>query len=166
MILQRIGTPPQGLGSGAYHVFGLALGDPTIPWTNVHNVHFTSSTKTSKLKGKETLTLFVNTVTDSDVAHVFEFELDLEDSGFTNAKTTDYVSVACSFTTPVFGGARPIADGIYAVVSGVTAGVKGTFVELVDLSGAVVDYFYPGVDVDAGDKPPALYDPFMYVVKK
>ena len=164
VIMQRFGSPPDN--DGGYYAFGLAADDPTFPWLNVHSSFYTANTKTSKLKGSETLTLFLNVVAggelpDAEFAHVVEFELELEPHGFTkNSKQKEkkqpgYVTAVCGFATPVYGGARVIADGIYVVASG----VAGSFFEILDLKGHFADYTYP---TEEGKIPPSIFDPFVF----
>ena len=122
-ILQRFGTSPfTGDETATLHHFGL----PTTAkqWTGgVHNVWYTPSSATTKLAGKETLTLFVNSIEGWPASFVFEFEVKLSpELPFAPLAVSvfdaDFVFAECFFKAQAMGGARVIGDGVYLVASG------------------------------------------------
>ena len=109
-ILQRFGTPPHTGAGGAqsYHVFGVgASAAPSVaPWSGgVHNVFYTPSSATSNggLVGKETISLFINSMDAKPTSYMAEFELKLAPQSADDAATTDavfdarYSIVPCGF---------------------------------------------------------------------
>ena len=109
-ILQRFGTPPHTGAGGAqsYHVFGVgASAAPSVaPWSGgVHNVFYTPSSATSNggLVGKETISLFINSMDAKPTSYMAEFELKLAPQSADDAAPTDavfdarYSIVPCGF---------------------------------------------------------------------
>jgi hypothetical protein len=71
-IVQHFGTVAFSGGAGL-HRFGVGPAD--APWTNVHNAFYTRASATAKLRGRETLTLWVNSAQGSAAARVVEIAL-------------------------------------------------------------------------------------------
>merc|ERR1712139_517508 len=74
------------------------------------------------LKGKETISLFVNEQDDKSAVYEFVFspveEGSVADPGDDTVFDVDYVFAKCTFTAPAQGGARTIGDGVFLVASG------------------------------------------------
>ena len=114
-------------------------------------------------KGRETISLFINSIDTKATSYIIEFELKLAPQGATpNADLddsvfdADFLVVPCGFVADAQGGGRIIADGVFLVASGIDGGVF----ELVDRKGGVRDFVYPG----ASGKDTNLYDTFARVV--
>ena len=156
-ILQRFGTPKKwksgDYDAAVYRYFGLETSESPFV-SGVHNVFYTSSSKTTEMKDKETISLFVNSQDGNSAAYEFELKLisdddkDADDDVF---KTT-YVSASCSFTAPAQGGARTIGNGVFLVMSG----ADHTGLEVVDVIGNSHSQKYTLGSVN-------LYDPFVRV---
>ncbi|KAH8051158.1 hypothetical protein JL722_10855 [Aureococcus anophagefferens] len=116
-ILQRFGTSPFASGDDngdapTYHHFGLPA---HAEWTGgVHNVWYTASSKTTSggLRGKESITMFINSIDGRAGSFVFEFELKLapqekatavSDAGFGGVA---FAYAECHFKAQAMGGAR------------------------------------------------------------
>ena len=176
-ILQRFGTSPfrsgdddelsfdvDGKPSAVFHRFGLPA--TARQWTGgVHNVWYTpaSKTKAGGLEGKETITLFVNSIQGRATSFVFEFELKLVPEDPKVPVSDDvfggvaYTWAQCGFKAQAMGGARVIGDGVYLVASGASSG--GEF-QIIDVNNVKQTMVYPG---PAG-KMASLYDTFARVV--
>jgi len=158
-ILQRFGTPQKwdtdDHDSATYRYFGLSTSESVFV-SGVHNVFYTSSSETTSMKGKETISLFVNS--QDGKSATFEFELKLVMNEGVDVKDdvfqTEYVSASCSFKAPAQGGARAIGNGVFLVMSG----ADHTGLEVVDVNGNSHSQAYTlGGNVN-------LYDPFVRVV--
>lgn len=94
------------------------------PIRGLHNVFFTPSSPTSAFKGQPTLTILVNNRYDTPYeSYVYEFAFrpqPLATPTVDNWATT-YVSKKTPFYIEIHGGARPIGDGVYAVMGGSSA---------------------------------------------
>ncbi|KAJ1460909.1 hypothetical protein M885DRAFT_508368 [Pelagophyceae sp. CCMP2097] len=171
-MLQRFGTAPfynaadNETAARRFHRFGLPASAAQFTG-GVHNVFYTRNSTTAALRGRETLTLFVNSIQGLASSWVYELALRLSpeaalacppsDAAF----DTDFVAVRCGFEAQAMGGARVIANGVYLAASGAasTAAVSGVF-ELLDLQGGRIDLQYPG----ALGRRTSLYDTFATVV--
>lgn len=157
-IVQRFGTPylynDYGMASSRY--FGLKSSASTFD-SGVHNVFYTASSETTSLKGKETMSLFVNDQDGKSAAYEFVLnpveENAKADPGDDTIFDVGYVFAKCTFSAQAQGGARTIGNGVFLVMSG----ADSTGLEVVDASGASHSMSYSG-----GTHP--LYDPFIRVV--
>jgi hypothetical protein len=108
-ILQRFGTP-----SG--HRFGYSASDGEI--TAMHNMYHTIYPDDIN-NGKETLTLFVNSQVGYSNSRIFEFEVKLTPEPDTSYDDTifdtTYISGTTDFYTGMWGGGRPIGQGVWFV---------------------------------------------------
>lgn len=168
-ILQRFGTSPftsAGATEAAptFHRFGLP--SYARQWTGgVHNVWYTPSTATTSggIEGKETITLFVNSIDGRVASFVFEFELNLkpEDPKVPPSDgvfETTFTFAETHFKAMAMGGARVLANGVYVVASG--GGAGGVF-EIIDATNTTKQSFtYPGPTGAMTN----LYDTFARVV--
>jgi len=175
-ILQRFGTPSQYTASStSLHYFGVkpagAMGYIT---GGVHNVFYHSESAT--FPGKESMSLFVNSASNTGKAYAVEFVLKLthQDLAVTYNDTvfdTDYVAAQLSFAAQAQGGARAIGKGVLLAMSGADA----TGLEVADVAGNTHSYAYPtGASPSPAPAPGPgpggmgvgpLYDPFIYVTK-
>ena len=104
-ILQRFGSPPiyTDGSTSSTHSFGLTSSDNGI--VGLHNLYYTLYPS-----GKETITLFVNTMDNEQMSQVVEFDLNLtpepdtvyDDSVF----ETDYNQISLDYNEETWGGAR------------------------------------------------------------
>jgi hypothetical protein len=105
-ILQRFGTPTG-------HRFGYSTSDGEI--TAMHNLFYTIYPTTNK----ETLTIFVNDQNGYSNSRVFEFDLKLTPEPSTSYDDTvfdtDYISATVGYFTDMWGGARPVGQGVWLV---------------------------------------------------
>lgn len=162
LIVQRFGTPSLYSSTGATRktrYFGLQSSASAFV-SGVHNVFYTAYSYSSPLKGKETISLFVNTQDDKSAVYEFVFnpveEGSTADPGDDTVFDVDYVFAKCTFTAPAQGGARTIGDGVFLVASG--GDTTGTGLEVVDSSGSSKNQSYTLGGV------PSLYDPFIRVL--
>jgi hypothetical protein len=152
-ILQRFGTPmhfgTDGLVSDRY--FGL---NPSVSrFNHVHNIFYQAASKS--FTGSESLSLFVNS--QDGAAAAYEFELNLVDEDSTDDPDdtvfeVDYVSARCISWAFSQGGARPIGNGVFLVMSG----SNQTGLHVVDTAGHVKIHPY--------SDPQTIYDPFIRVL--
>lgn len=173
-ILQRFGTTPYSSGdddedvlggaTASFHRFGLP--PAARQWSGgVHNVFYTPSTKTTMggMAGKESITLFVNSIQGRLASFVFEFELKLtpEDPKVPNSDASfggvAFAWAETGFKAMAMGGARVIGNGVYLVASGASSG--GEF-QIIDVNNTKQTMVYPGPAGSAA----SLYDTFARVV--
>lgn len=158
-IVQRFGTPYlyNDYGSGTTRYFGLKSSASAFD-SGVHNVFYTLSSQSTSLKGKETISLFVNDQDGKSAAYEFALnpveEGSKGDSGDDLVFNVDYVFAKLSFSSQAQGGARTIGNGVFLAMSG----TDSTGLEVADASGATHSIAYSG---GAGR---ALYDPFIRVM--
>ena len=179
-ILQRFGTSPfrsgdddelsfdvDGKPSAVFHRFGLPA--TARQWTGgVHNVWYTAASKTKAggLAGKETITLFVNSIQGRATSFVFEFELKLVPEDPKVPASDDvfggvaYTWAQCGFKAQAMGGARVIGDGVYLVASGGGSGGQFEVVTAGDTNNTKIAVVYPGDTAEATN----LYDTYARVV--
>eukprot|EP01047_Picozoa_sp_COSAG01_P115956 COSAG01_NODE_44627_length_417_cov_0.789308_1_plen_106_part_10 len=62
--------------NSAFHAFGVPAHTPTFTG-GVHNLYHTAASQTASLRGRETLSLFVNSVQGGTSSFAYEFELTL-----------------------------------------------------------------------------------------
>lgn len=148
-ILQRFGSP-------ANHQFGLKQTDESIE--GLHNIFYTLYPD-----GNETVTLFVNSQTGCDVSLVLEFDLklseepsdkDYDDTVF----ETDYLSAKLDFSTPTWGGGRPIGKGVWL------AGFNNVTAVDQSLNENQRRLQPPPMDDDGAGIFDNIYDPFAFIV--
>ena len=179
-ILQRFGTSPfrsgdddelsfdvDGKPSAVFHRFGLPA--TARQWTGgVHNVWYTAASKTKAggLEGKETITLFVNSIQGRATSFVFEFELKLVPEDPKVPASDDvfggvaFTWAQCGFKAQAMGGARVIGDGVYLVASGGGSGGQFEVVTAGDTNNTKISVVYPGDTAAATN----LYDTYARVV--
>jgi len=114
-ILQRFGG-----GANGNQRFGLQ--NPAI-----HQLHNVWHHKYPS--GRETITLFANGVSSDSRSHLFEFDVNLQESD--SVFPTNYSTAAFSFFGRTQGGARPLGNGVWIGASG----SAGLGIELVDQAG-------------------------------
>ena len=86
----------------------------------------TASSKTTSggLRGKESITMFINSIDDRAGSFVFEFELKLAPQEKATAVSdavfggVAFAYAECHFKAQAMGGARVLGDGVYLVASG------------------------------------------------
>lgn len=150
--------------SGTFHAFGVPAHTPTFAG-GVHNLYYTAASQTASLRGRETLSLFVNSVQGGTSSFAYEFELSLAppprpgspaptDAVFATAS----VHAACPFQAFAEGGARVIGDGVFLVASGLIFPQNGMLAAIDISHGPVVSLPYPA------QAHTSLYDPFVRVV--
>ena len=133
------------------------------PWTGgVHNVFHNPSSNSAPMRGEETISLFVNSVSGGKTSLAYEFAINLTTQQPGVAYTDDVfattsVVAACGFEAVAQGGARAIADGVFVVSSGISP-VSGSQLQVIDGKGGVKAVKYPSTTVVP------LYDPFIRVV--
>jgi hypothetical protein len=157
-IVQRFGTPylynSYGIASSRH--FGLKSSASTFD-SGVHNVFYTASSESTSLKGKETISMFVNDQGGKSAAYEFALnpveENAKADTGDDTVFNVGYVFAKCTFSAQAQGGARTIGNGVFLVMSG----ADNTGLEVTDASGSSHSIAYSG-----GTHP--LYDPFIRVV--
>ena len=170
-ILQRFGTSPFASGDDSgdaptYHHFGLPA--HAREWTGgVHNVWYTASSKTTSggLRGKESITMFINSIDGRAGSFVFEFELKLAPREKATAVSdavfggVAFAYAECHFKAQAMGGARVLGDGVYLVASG---GGSGAVFQVIDTANSTNSKMvtYPG---DTGSDT-NLYDPYTRIV--
>ena len=170
-ILQRFGTSPFASGDDnvdapTYHHFGLPA--HAREWTGgVHNVWYTASSKTTSggLRGKESITMFINSIDGRAGSFVFEFELKLAPREKATAVSdavfggVAFAYAECHFKAQAMGGARVLGDGVYLVASG---GGSGAVFQVIDTANSTNSKMvtYPG---DSGADT-NLYDPYTRIV--
>lgn len=166
-IRQRFGAPSSA-GVAPYHSFGISpTGPHPPPWTGgVHNVWHNPVSTTTELKGLETISLFVNSVSGATTSLAYEFALNLtaQKPGVTYDDTvfrTKNVVAACGYEAIAEGGARNIANGVFLTASGVNPASGGQF-NVIDLKGGVKVLKYPMAAGAFGMT--TLYDPFIRIV--
>lgn len=171
-ILQRFGTPTRydTFGSVAgRHFFGVTSegeGDGGLQG-GVHNLWYTAHPN-----GRDTLTIFCNSLKPSGPSKVYEFDLlgPLATEGGNayaqppsdrpQAFSTPYVRANLDFQADAEGGARVLSDGVYLVSGGLLSNLTGF--EVVDLHGRV--YRIPYVEPRGqGKNLMGFYDPFTYL---
>ena len=179
-ILQRFGTSPfrsgdddelaadvDGRPSALFHKFGLPA--TSRQWTGgVHNVWYTPATKTKAggLEGKESITLFVNSIQGRLTSFVFEFELKLAPEADNDSPSdaafggVAFTWAQCGFKAMAMGGARVIGDGVYLVASGGGSGGQFEVVTAGDTNNTKQSVVYPG----ASGSGTNLYDTYTRVV--
>lgn len=156
-IVQRFGTPNKynEYGISTYRYFGLKSSASAFI-TGVHNVFYTESS--AALKGKETISLFVNAQDEKSAAYEFVFnpveEGSTSDPGDDSVFDVNYVFAKCTFQAQAQGGARAIGNGVFLVMSG----ADSTGLQVTDASGHSKSQAY----TLGGTRP--LYDPFIRVM--
>jgi hypothetical protein len=173
-IVQRFGTPhhfTEAMYNGT-EPFGV-LADSPVRWFGVkdtgdgdfhlgmHNIWYTRSSETAALRGRETLTIFINQQEEGH-SSVYEFafrpvvEGSADDTGDDAVFDTDYVVARLPFTSSNCGGARVLGDGVYLVAGGAASNLT-----VVDLHNNTQTHVYT-----QGGAPsfPILYDPFIRYV--
>jgi hypothetical protein len=157
-IVQRFGTPYlySSMGASNYRYFGLKSSASAFA-TGVHNVFYTASSQSTSIKGKETISMFINSQDSKSAAYEFVFnpveEGSKADTGDDTVFSVDYVFAKCTFMAQAQGGARVIGNGVFLVMSG----ADSTGLEVTDSSGSSHSIAYTD-----GTHP--LYDPFIRVV--
>merc|ERR1712050_329777 len=150
LFVRNVGFSPS---PSSYRYFGLKSSASAFD-SGVHNVFYTSSSLSTPIVGKETISLFVN---DQDgKAAVYEFgfnpveEGGTADPGDDSVFSTDYVFAKCSFDAQAQGGTRTIGNGVFLVMSGADT----TGLEVVDTSNYSHSIAY------SASSPRPMYDPF------
>merc|ERR1712066_165115 len=175
-IVQRFGTPLNGPPlwpmpkNQTYRSFGLQNQSVFFD-SGVHNVFYRSASASAKLRGQETLSLFVNDQDGASAAYEFVFKPrheGINDPGDDTVFSTEYVHARCHFEAFAEGGARAIGDGVFIVASGKTSTFGGF--EINDAKGGYQLIPYGGsVPGHLGGFPVSnytgVYDPFIRVVK-
>lgn len=156
-IVQRFGTPSlyNSMGATSTRYFGLKSSASAFD-SGVHNVFYTASSKSTSLKGQETISLFVNDQGGKSAAYEFVLKPVDEgsaDPGDDTVFNVDYVFAKLSFSAQAQGGARTIGNGVFLVMSG----ADSTGLEVADSAGSTHSIAYSG-----GTSP--LYDPFIRVL--
>ena len=153
-----------GSANETFHAFGVPAHTPIFTG-GVHNLFYAAVSQTAGLRGRETLSLFVNSVQGGASSFAYEFEVKLApppqpgksppaDTVFATAS----VHAACPFQSVAEGGARTIGDGVFMVASGLIFPKTG-MLAVIDVSGGpVVSLQYPG------QEHTSLYDSFIRVV--
>lgn len=173
-ILQRFGTPRQYTSSGfKYHYFGMQANETMGYVTGgVHNVYHEAASMS--FPGKETLSLFVNSASNTGMAYAVEFVVRLvheqpttyDDTVF----KTKYKAAQLSFSAVAQGGARAIGNGVLVAMSGASS----VGLEVADIDGNTHSYAYPMgpspspapapvLGPGPGGTTANLYDPFIFV---
>eukprot|EP01052_Picozoa_sp_SAG31_P039479 SAG31_NODE_5484_length_2513_cov_1.936620_3_plen_122_part_00 len=75
---------------GTFHAFGVPAHTPTFTG-GVHNLFHTAASPTASLRGRETLSLFVNSVQGGMSSFAYEFELKLAPPPPPGVRPTDAV---------------------------------------------------------------------------
>jgi len=169
-IVQRFGTPSLYNEKGvvaATRYFGLKSSAGAFD-SGVHNVFYTSSSQSTSLAGKETISLFVNDQGGKSAAYEFAFnpieEGTHDDPGDDTVFDVVYISAKCTFSARAQGGARTIGNGVFLVMSG----ADSTGLEVTDSSGSSHSIAYSDAGIGLFPPPPGgghpMYDPFIRVV--
>jgi len=157
-IVQRFGTPSlyNEYGVSSVRYFGLKS-TASYFGSGVHNVFYTKSSQSTAMKGKETISMFVNDQDNKAAAYEFAFspveEGSKQDPGDDHVFDVDYVFAKLSFQAQAQGGARTIGNGVFLAMSGADA----TGLEVADTAGKTHSIAYSN-----GTHP--LYDPFIRVM--
>ena len=117
------------------------------------------------LRGKESITMFINSIDGRAGSFVFEFELKLAPREKATAVSdavfggVAFAYAECHFKAQAMGGARVLGDGVYLVASG---GGSGAVFQVIDTANSTNSKMvtYPG---DSGSDT-NLYDPYTRIV--